>query len=508
MPSRFSRNIPFVAVILVIVGVGVVHMLRFNVVLDDSYISLRTAKHWVEYGVPVYNPGVREWVPTTPLWVALNALWYALLRLPLPTISQALGALCGISILLGVCAALLGTPARRASLYAAALCAGSSIWAAWPLSGMETSLFAVSVLAGVICVLRYLDQRSRNILLWAGVAFAIATATRPDGLLLFVTTALFLILFARDWRHVAGFVFVYGLVILPQLLYLQFVFGSVLPNSYYTKVHGLANLDRGLQYMTSALRELRVLYWLPVVVLPAFLSTWRKRAAYLGSMVIAWLTWVVIIGGDFMLFHRFLHPILPVLCLSIGLGLSSLGRLITRWRPALRTVALVAPAVLAILVIYHWSAPSLKATSRVRFNGWAEKESTRATIGKWLARRYTAQDWLAVKPAGIIPFYAGMPAIDFFCIVDRQAAQTGQTVPGALVGHQKMNARRIHDIGPKVVILDDTLYPHDKLPPPGYTDPNHGGSWLRDPRVARYRAVRAEVAPDLWMNYFEMMVQN
>ncbi len=27
-------------------------------------------------------------------------------------------------------------------------------------------------------------------------------------------------------------------------------------------------------------------------------------------------------------------------------------------------------------------------------------------------------------------------------------------------------------------------------------------------RVPRYRALRAEVAPDLWMNYFEMMVQN
>ena len=65
-----------------------------------------------------------------------------------------------------------------------------------------------------------------------------------------------------------------------------------------------------------------------------------------------------------------------------------------------------------------------------------------------------------------------------------------------------MNAGRIHEIGPRIVILEARLYPLESLPPPGATDPNQGRSWLEDPRSARYDPVRAEIQPGLWLDLF------
>ena len=95
-----------------------------------------------------------------------------------------------------------------------------------------------------------------------------------------------------------------------------------------------------------------------------------------------------------------------------------------------------------------------------------------------------------------------MRAVDFFCITDLEAARTGTWVPDAWPGHQRMNPGRIHDLAPRIAILEARLYPLEALPPAGTTDPNHGASWLADPRAARYRPVQAEVVPGLWLNLF------
>jgi len=57
-------------------------------------------------------------------------------------------------------------------------------------------------------------------------------------------------------------------------------------------------------------------------------------------------------------------------------------------------------------------------------------------------------------------------------------------------------------VGPRGVILEDRLFPGGKLPSPGFTDPNHGRSWVQDPRSALYRPVQAKVSPGLWLNFF------
>src|SRR5262245_14087685 len=110
------------------------HVFRFKVVVDDSFISFRVARHWFELGIPVYNPGNREWVPTSFLWVALLAGFDRQVSMPLPLLAQVLGGIAGMAtvVLLGFGFPSLGAAGALAALW----CACSSLWAAWPLSGM------------------------------------------------------------------------------------------------------------------------------------------------------------------------------------------------------------------------------------------------------------------------------------------------------------------------------------------------------------------------------------
>ena len=157
---------------------------------------------------------------------------------------------------------------------------------------------------------------------------------------------------------------------------------------------------------------------------------------------------------------------------------------------------------LAAFVFTAWALPAWRGAERDAYARGARDELAREAIGTWLTGRYPDSEWMAVKPAGIIPYYSRLRAIDFFCITDLTAARTGTWVPDAWPGHQRANPRRIHDVSPRLAILEARLYPLAELPPPGMTDPNHGAGWLADPRAARYEPVRAEVLPGLWLDLF------
>lgn len=493
------RSLVLVAALVVAVLAGV-HMLQFRVVVDDAFISFRAARHWVQNGLPEYNTGIREWVPTPFLWVALLAATHGLTSADVPLSAQIWGGLAGLATI--VLPILLLPHARRAAFIAAAGCAASAAWAAWPLSGMETSFFALIVTGYGIFLVRTVQSGLRRDVLFAGLLAGLAIATRLDAV--WLLPAGFLTVGSRRRPVLLGW---FGATCfaaaLPALLVLELLFGTVLPVSYDAKVHGLANLSQGGGYVLGFARMVRLLYWFPLLIVPLFDLRSRRAAVVLLVLLVSWACGVAVEGGDFMPYDRFLHPIWPLATLAFGYGLVALEERLAAWRPALRPSWRGLSVLVAMLACGAWLSPSIRGAWHQRYREAAAVEATRTAIGRWFAGRYPASEWMAVKPAGIIPYYADMQAVDFFCLVDRKAARTGQWVPGGWIGHQRMNAARIHEIGPKIVILEDRLYPLDRLPSPGATDPNHGKSWLVHPGAARYQARQAEVLPRAWLNYFE-----
>lgn len=488
------------AMLVFALGLALWHMSRFTVVVDDSYIAFRAAANWADTGVPEYNPGSREWVPTSFLWVALVAAGAkAAPSIEVRTIAQFLGGLAGIATIVLLVFAL--PRSRIAGAAAALLCASSAFFAAWPLSGMDAAVFSASVVAGTGALLRLLDAPTRRAAILAGIAFGVTSLVRPDGLLL-SAVAVGVIGLAMPRAMLGWFALAHALAVVPAVLYLWVTFGSIVPVSYYAKVHGFENVDRGVAYLLAGLRTHHLAWALPFLAMAFADPRQRRTATVLLTMLVAWAVWVVVDGGDFLPYHRFLSPVWPLVALLLGLGLVATLDRVARWRPRLAVPATAALALVLVATAAVWTIPSSRGAERDRYEAGRVDEQMREAIGRYFAGKLQPSEWIAVKPAGIIPYYCGARAIDFFCLADRKAARQGDWVPAAWIGHQRMNADRVHEVFPDIVILEARLYPLASMPPPWATDPNHGGGWLSHPGARRYAPVKAEIVPGYWLGFF------
>jgi arabinofuranosyltransferase len=121
-------------------------------IVDDTFITLRYSRNWAEGHGPVFNPGERVEGYTNFLWMALLAAIHAVApALDLARAAQAMGLLSGAGVVL-----LAGFAARRrlgpaAGAAVALLLALHSPLAAWSVSGLETPLVTLLVLAAWAC---------------------------------------------------------------------------------------------------------------------------------------------------------------------------------------------------------------------------------------------------------------------------------------------------------------------------------------------------------------------
>jgi hypothetical protein len=133
---------------------------------------------------------------------------------------------------------------------------------------------------------------------------------------------------------------------------------------------------------------------------------------------------------------------------------------------------------------------------------WASEERDRMHVGLWLGDHFLPTDTVVLKPAGIIPYYSGLVAYDVYSLVDREAARNGTWVQENWVGHQQVNIPRLLDLMPTVVILDEHLYPTDRLPEPGGGGDAVEQAWRADVRSREFTPTRAELEPGRWLQYF------
>ncbi len=152
--------------------------------LDDTFIHLQFARNLAHGHGFSFNPGRQVPGSTSPLWV--------LLLTPIAFFSKQLLVYWSIvlSALSYIAAGLLASLAaqrldlgRGLSFLAGALVLanGRMLWAG--MSGMETDLFAALSLAGIILYLK--DAETSKMRLVTAAAFGLASATRPEGYMLF-----------------------------------------------------------------------------------------------------------------------------------------------------------------------------------------------------------------------------------------------------------------------------------------------------------------------------------
>lgn len=344
--------------------------------LDDAWIHQTYGRNLGLTGLWAFVPGTPSAASTSPLYTILLAAGYAL-GIPFELWTHGLGvaALAGTGLLARRLANYAVPGARGVGLAAGLACVFSwhLIWAA--ASGMETALFSMWTLMLICLAWREIDAQRPRPLLRAvifGMAAALATLTRPEGVLLAGLCGVALIL-ARpnrslrtmlSWLLLAGGMWL--LFMLPYFALNVQLAGGLLPSTNAAKQAEFSTLFE-LPYLwrfgnvISGLITGAFLLFLPGVVTFSAVQVRalrRNRAAWLFLLLPAWALalpalYAAWLPADYQ-HGRYVIPALPALWVAGVVGTVTLlrkARASSVWRPITRVLALSAVLVTLLFAL-------------------------------------------------------------------------------------------------------------------------------------------------------------
>jgi len=340
------------------------HLLYF--LTDDAFIAFRyVSNRRLGFGY-VWNAAPFRPVEgyTSFLWVFLLDVIWSLFGAEPPRAANVLSLLCSLfSVALAVAFLLHLCRQHRAGrltlplvIFTLASVVTNRTFLTWTSSGLETALFNAAfngwVMAAILMV-----RRPVRWLGWLALAAAVATLTRPDGLLLSLASVVIIghgLCVRVELRRRRVLWRLSPLLAVPiHLVWRRLTYGEWLPNTYYAKYVG-AWPAAGFRYAASFLFEYGYWFWLVAGLLVGgvFVRAWLARVMEnrsipgpVGLVRAVWRqTWVpglaavgavaahvgyytVMIGGDHFEYRVYSH-LVPLAPLTISLAV-----LVLRWSP-------------------------------------------------------------------------------------------------------------------------------------------------------------------------------
>lgn len=422
---------------------------------DDALISLRYAERLLDGKGLTWSDGEAVEGYSNLLWVLLSA---------------ALGAL-GIDLILAVrilgiagsVAAVLAVASRseadRADSLTAGFAAGvaalalaaSGPLAVWTVGGLEQPLLAALLAWALATGLRLVEpQAADGAWIVPAVLLAALCWTRPDGPI-FTVGCVAGLLFARgfDSPTIGLALRLAGVPLIAWAAQLGFrlaYYDAWVPNSATAKLaFSVTRFADGASYVGRGL-----LWSAPLVLAVLFLSLRNigdretvRRMRFLTPPLLLWLGYVASVGGDSFPARRHLVAALVILALMLATTLSGqvrngIGRAV--WAAA--AIGLLAMGVL------HFRDPE---NHRARLERW---EWDGQAVALLLRNALPPDTLVAVDPAGTVPYFSGLPALDMLGINDRWLAHNPPDDFGSGdLGHELGNGRYVLEREPDVVLF-------------------------------------------------------
>jgi hypothetical protein len=388
--------------------------------LDDVYIHYQYARNLATgrgFGFNLDQPTPGS---TSPLWVLLlSGVYWLSGTLALPARLLSATAYLAVGALTAVLARQLLAD-RRAALIVGLLTvlSGRLAWAG--MSGMETTLFCLVSLLGI---LRHdVEQKSGRPAFGSAALFGVASLLRPEGYLLFALAVL--IRWRARWRQgegafrkswlvqEAGAVALYMALVLPYLILSYTWTGHLLPNTF--RVVSGDVLYKPLRYGREFVELIFYDHPLLTALLPVGLVALGRRCGRSRPLFLAWAVGLPLVSALFAprLRHhgRYVIPLIPLYAL---LGVAGLVAVFGWWekRVARQAVTRLARIGAALLVL----GIALWGTVR-----WADQfawnvdniNGMHVSLGRWVAENTSPSAVVAANDIGAIGFVSGREVID------------------------------------------------------------------------------------------------
>ncbi|MEP6718355.1 MAG: hypothetical protein ABJB21_04390 [bacterium] len=416
-------NIPVTLVVVVIalaiLAINANHFLPF--IADDALISLRYSQRLLAGHGLTWNPGERVEGYSNLLWVLCCAA-LGLTGIDLITAARLLG-------FAGIGAAIAAIVyAHRPQTFKTALPILAALMflplaapiAVWAIGGMEQPLVAGLLAWAVVLCYRHLEiseVRTKSLLL-PGFLLALLCITRLDGALFTITAVAVIIIVGGAkhpaWRKAFILAALPLLFTLLQILFRRAYYGEWVPNTALVKfTPSLKHAFDGWHYIRSGALPIAPLIVVAVAAFWVLFSNklMRARMILLSAMLLAWTAYVILIGGDIFPAWRHFVPLILLLTLMAAIGAEWIAS------HARRAQLFAMSGVLALLLglfifLQGRDSENLRAISeRWEWDGRAVGLLLKQAFGK-------QQALMAVDPAGCLPYWSELPAIDMLGLND------------------------------------------------------------------------------------------
>lgn len=457
-------KIPFVVPLIILAvcsGIFIYFASEYLFLQDDTYITLRYVKNFVNGNGLVFNIGERVEGYTCLLWVLLLSGFSFMGSNP-ESISQILSIGFGVATLFLTYAISRSvllvenseeySPAEQKKIYLfnflpVALLTFTISYIYWAISGMETTLFIALVLLGILFYLRGKNESEPNIKF--AVSMVAASLARPEGVYIFAIIVLneWIILFADNIKKGIAEVFAkifsrkniitYSAFVLPNLIYIALrylYYGYLFPNTYYAKTeYSWQTFSIGLDYAVPFIKN--CLGYGIVLLVPFVLfrkKQLREFALLVYLLVVLYSTYVIAVGGDVLMVHfRFFLVLLPLIFILFSIGLGEIYLLVSSKQSVNKNLVFaVITAVAAGLAYFNYSnqIEGVKRSTSLE-NGLVEKMKT---TGLWLNKKQQQAKRpivVAASTIGAVSYFSDAVIVDMIGLTDTTIAHNPKPIP-------------------------------------------------------------------------------
>lgn len=445
--SKNEKGFFIFSIILTLVAVGVFTSMVANIfdfTVDDAFIFFRYSRNLADGIGPTYNTAPpRAEGYTSFSWMLLMTLPHLLNIDPL-VFSKAFGLLFTLStfaLTFALVTHLIDSneiPLKRlVGVIVVFMLAVFPPTAVHAISGMETSLFTLSLTAFIYAVVRGMDERKS--LKYAPALGLLCGLTRPEGNLI-VLLILFITWIKRPKESRKGFTrnILFAYVIPGGLYFLWRVnyYGLLLPLPFFTKMTKQSGLP-GLPIVMDFI--LAILPIVGVFLLFGLSKVRVKTGLMLASVLTLLLLYTYpkhIMGFDW----RFLYPTVPLLFVLSGIGiariLDGLSTSITKDVSRRRTTIGLALGICMIAGVI--SLTHIEDTLEEKHTYASAMNNIYIPLGEILhAYPHTGNSpTLAITDAGAIPYYSQWRVIDINGYNDPVIAASGEIQPGYILSQE------------------------------------------------------------------------
>ncbi len=423
---------------MLVLGNNMWRVRQFTV--DDAYISFRYAANLVAGHGLVYNPGEAIEGYTNFSWTLVIA---AGLQLGIDAhvtakVVGALAAMATLAVVYRLSARL--QPFGALPCIATWLMASSSTSATWAVFGLETSLFQFLIALGTLMM--FVEDERPRAFPASGLVFALAGLTRPEAPM-FLGLPMLLLgrrMFARQ-NLLRGLLFV--LPIGAHVLWRHAYYGAWTPATLAAKTGDLrAQWKAGRGYVLAWLTHAGpiIFVWFYGVGLAA--ARRSREGLTLAIVFVAVAAYVILVGGDWMSYYRFMAPAEPYCFVLICVAVRTLVQ--SRDRAAL--IALALGLTWAGFHRHYDFEAARKKFVKEEKRFW---DNTAGQVAEWLVVN-GKPGRVAIGDIGFVGWRTNYPILDLLGLVD---PVIGQLPGGYTKKHGPGYKERFYEVAPEWAVL-------------------------------------------------------